>query len=141
MPDRVMFVQLKTGHDIDQGPAWISLVRFNRTWKTATWHGKTLRRSPGMFDANFYDVETDEEHWISGPHRDRRDPRYSSVKPTTTTMPASPTKRFSTAPRCRVESADERPLMPRVVRGVPLRDRLPGGARRINRDLAEARSC
>ena len=28
MPGRVMFVQLKTGHDIDQGPAWISVVRF-----------------------------------------------------------------------------------------------------------------
>lgn len=50
MAERVMFVQLKTGHDIDQGPAWISRVRFNRSWKTASWHGKTLRRWPGMFD-------------------------------------------------------------------------------------------
>ena len=81
MPERIMFVQLKTGHDIDRGPAWISLVRFNRTWKTATWHGKTLRRWPGMFDANFYDVETDEEYWISGPHRNKQDTRYSSVRP------------------------------------------------------------
>lgn len=30
-----------------------------------------------MFDANFYDVETNEEHWISGPHRDGRDTRFS----------------------------------------------------------------
>lgn len=82
MPDRVMFVQLKTGHDTDKGPAWISVVRFNRTWKSATWHGKTLRRWTGMFDANFYDVETNEEYWISGPHRDRRDTRYSSIRPT-----------------------------------------------------------
>lgn len=82
MPDRVMFVQLKTGHDIDQGPAWISVVRFNRTWKSARWHGKTLRRASGMFDANFFDVETDEEYWLSGPHRDRRDTRYSNVQPT-----------------------------------------------------------
>lgn len=36
MPDRVMFVQLKTGHNTDKGPAWISTVRFNRRWKTAT---------------------------------------------------------------------------------------------------------
>jgi len=82
VPARVMFVQLKTGHDIDKGPAWISVVHFNRTWKTATWHGKTLRRWPGMFDANFYDVETNEEYWISGPRRDQRDTRYSSVRPT-----------------------------------------------------------
>lgn len=82
MPDRVMFVQLKTGHDTDMGPAWISLVRFNRTWNTATWHGKTLRRATGMFAANFYDVQTNEEYWVSGPHRGRRDTRYGSVKPT-----------------------------------------------------------
>jgi len=82
MPDRIMFVQLKTGHDIDQGPAWISVVSFNRSWKTVRWHTKTLKRASGMFDANFYDVETDEEYWISGPHRDRRDTGYSSITPT-----------------------------------------------------------
>lgn len=81
MAERVLFVQLKTGFDTDQGPAWISVVRFNRTWKTAYWHGKTLRRWPAMFDANFYDVETDEEYWISGPHRDGRDTRYSRITP------------------------------------------------------------
>jgi hypothetical protein len=77
-----MFVQLKTGHNTDKGPAWISVVSFNRTWKTARWHGKTLHRWPGLFDANFYDVETNEEYWISGPRRDRFDTRYSSIKPT-----------------------------------------------------------
>jgi hypothetical protein len=82
MPDRVMFIQLKTGHNTDKGPAWISIVHFNRTWKTATWHGRRLHRCTGMFDANFYDLETDEEYWISGPHCDRQDTRYSSIRPT-----------------------------------------------------------
>ncbi len=77
-----MFGQLKTGYDIDQGPACISVVRLNRTWKTATWHGKTLRRWQRLFDANYYDVATPEEYWISGPHRDGRDTRYSSVRAT-----------------------------------------------------------
>lgn len=81
MPDRVMFVQLKTGYDTDQGPAWISIVRFNRSWKTARWHGRTLRRFQ-LNDANFYDVDSGEEYWLSGPHRDRRDTRYSSIRPT-----------------------------------------------------------
>ena len=76
-----MFVQLKSGYDTDMGPAWISVVRFNKSWKTAYWHGKTLRRWPGMYDANFYDVETRENYWISGPHRDRGDVRYSSIRP------------------------------------------------------------
>jgi hypothetical protein len=82
VPDRVMFVQLKTGHPLDKGPAWIRVVSFNRTWKTARWHGKTLHRWRGMFDANFYDAETNEEYWISGPHRDGRDTRFSSIQPT-----------------------------------------------------------
>ena len=82
MAERVMFVQLKTGHGTDMGPAWISRVRFNRSWKTAYWHGKTLRRSVGLIDGNFCDVESREEYWLSGPHRDRADTRYSSVRPT-----------------------------------------------------------
>ena len=67
---------------MDKGPAWISLVSFNRSWNTARWHGKVLRRAQGMFDANFYDEETDEEYWLSGPHRDRQDTRYSGIRPT-----------------------------------------------------------
>lgn len=34
-----------------------------------------------MFDANFYDVDTGEEYWLSGPHRDGQDVRYSNVQP------------------------------------------------------------
>ena len=82
MPDRVMFVQLKTGHNTDKGPAWISVVSFNRSWQTARWHGKTLHRWTGMFDANFYDIETEEEDWISGPRRDLGDMWGSTIKPT-----------------------------------------------------------
>ena len=76
-----MFVQLKTGYNTDQGPAWISRVRFTKSWQTAYWHGKTLRRQTGLFDANFYDVETHEEYWLSGPHRDQGDSRYSNIRP------------------------------------------------------------
>jgi hypothetical protein len=75
-----MYVQLKTGYDTDRGPAWISRVRFTKTWKTAYWHGRTLRRWQGA-SASFYDVETGEEYWLSGPKRDRTDGRYSSAPP------------------------------------------------------------
>jgi len=71
-----MFVQLKTGHDIDRGPSWIGWVEFNRTFKTARYRGRELRRWPGLFDANFFDVETKEKFWLSGPKRDRSDTRY-----------------------------------------------------------------
>jgi len=79
--DRVMFVQLKSGYGTDMGPAWISVVHFTKTWKTAYWHGKTLRRRTGTFDANFHDVETGQSYWLSGPHRDQSDVRYSTVRP------------------------------------------------------------
>ncbi|NLU71834.1 hypothetical protein HCC61_03895 [Streptomyces sp. HNM0575] len=81
MPRRIMYVQLKTGHDTDQGPSWIGWIRFSKTWKTAYFRGRTLRRGPGMSDANFQDVDTGEEFWVSGPKRDRTDGRYGRTEP------------------------------------------------------------
>lgn len=85
MADRIMYVQLKSGYDTDRGPAWISRVRFTRTWRTAYFHGRALARVTGTYranhDSNFYDVDTDEGFWISGPKRDRSDGRYSWQQP------------------------------------------------------------
>lgn len=85
MPERIMFVQLKSGHDVDAGPAWIGWVRFTRTWRTAYFHGRTLRRVTGTAgansDSNFFDTETGEEFWISGPKRDQTDTRYRHHAP------------------------------------------------------------
>ncbi len=39
-----------TGSSTDEGAAWISVVSFNRSWQTATWHGKTLRRDGPVRD-------------------------------------------------------------------------------------------
>ncbi len=64
--DRVMFIDLKTGHSGDSGPSWISLVRFNKSWKTAYWHGCWLARWEGP-DSNFFDLETNEEFWVFRP--------------------------------------------------------------------------
>jgi hypothetical protein len=76
-----MYVQLKTGYDTDRGPSWIAWVRFSKSWQTAYFHGRTLRRASGMPDANFYDEDTREKFWISGPKRDRSDGRYSRASP------------------------------------------------------------
>ncbi|MFC5285598.1 hypothetical protein ACFPM7_00915 [Actinokineospora guangxiensis] len=80
MARRIMYVQLKTGFDLDRGPSWIAWVRFSKTWRTAYLHGRTLRRWPGR-KGNFFDVETGEEFWVSGPKRDRADGRYGSTPP------------------------------------------------------------
>lgn len=88
MPDRIMYFQLKTGYDLDRGPAWIGSVRFSKTWRTAYFHDRTLARVTGTAranvdgDANFYDVDTGDLYWISGPKRDRTDGRYSAQQPT-----------------------------------------------------------
>ena len=76
-----MFVHLKSGYDTDAGPSWIARVRFSKTWQTAYFHGKTLHRFQGI-DSNFYDHETDEWYWLSGPKRDRSDGRFSAQVPT-----------------------------------------------------------
>ncbi|MBO1754840.1 hypothetical protein J4030_06910 [Allobranchiibius sp. CTAmp26] len=80
-----MHVQLKSAYDTDGGPAWITRVRFTRTWRTAYVHGRTLKRVTGTyranFDSNFYDVDSGEGFWISGPKRDRTDGRYSAQQP------------------------------------------------------------
>lgn len=85
MPDRIMYVQLKTGYDTDRGPSWIEWVHFSKSWRTAIVRGRTLHRVTGIayanHDANFYDVDTGEEFWLSGPKRDRTDGRYSSAQP------------------------------------------------------------
>ena len=85
MNDRIMYVQLKTGHNTDAGPSWSGWVRFTKTWRTAYFQGRTLRRVTGTahanFDANFYDIDNGEEFWISGPKRDRTDGRYSRQQP------------------------------------------------------------
>ncbi len=75
-----MYLQIKTGYDTDLGPAWISRVRFSKTWRTAYWRGRTLARFAGH-DSNFYDVDTREEFWMSGPKRDETDGRYSNALP------------------------------------------------------------
>jgi hypothetical protein len=75
-----MFVQLKSGYAVDRGPSWICWVDFNKTWETARFLGRELRRFQGI-DANFYDVATDEWFWLSGPKRDRSDLRYGPGQP------------------------------------------------------------
>jgi hypothetical protein len=75
-----MFVQQKSGFNTDAGPCWIGWVDFNRSWKTARFHDRELRRSQS-FDGNFVDVNTDEEFWLSGPKRDQTDARYKNTSP------------------------------------------------------------
>jgi len=74
-----MYIELKThdgGHD-DNGPAWISRVTFSKTGKMIYWRDKKLHRNRCRGGCgNYYDPETDEEYWISGPKKNGED-RYA----------------------------------------------------------------
>ncbi|MCC6493978.1 MAG: hypothetical protein IT424_13270 [Pirellulales bacterium] len=70
---QLVYVELKSGYS-DNGPAWIGWGRFTRTGRSLYFHDKMLQACKGGGIAgNFFDVETGEEYWVSGPKKDGRD--------------------------------------------------------------------
>jgi len=53
------------------GPARIGRVTFNRTGGTLYYKGQSFQSLRGQgFKANYFEKETMDEYWISGPRRD-----------------------------------------------------------------------
>lgn len=72
---RIMYIENKSGSL--NGLARIGRVTFNRTGKSLTYRGRTFQSLKGRgFKANYFDVETGEEFWISGPRKDGQDRLY-----------------------------------------------------------------
>jgi hypothetical protein len=65
------------------GSARIGRVTFSKSGATLYYHGKSFQSLKGNgFKANYFDVETGEHYWISGPRRDGQDGLYpTSVTP------------------------------------------------------------
>lgn len=64
------------------GPARISRVTFSRTGATLYYDGRSFQSLGGQgFKANYFDVETGEHYWISGPRRDGGDRLYGERLP------------------------------------------------------------
>lgn len=62
----IMYIELKSGQN-DNGPARIGRVTFSKSGKSVYYRGKRFQTCKGhAFCANFFDVETGEEYWISG---------------------------------------------------------------------------
>ena len=84
MKSRIMYVECKAGSLT--GDARIGRVTFSQTGKTIYYRGKAFASLKGRgFKANYYDVATGEEYWISGPKRDGSDRLYAG-KGTTVTV-------------------------------------------------------
>lgn len=75
MQPAIMYIENKAG-GVD-GPRRIGLITFSKTGKTLHYRGREFRSLAGRgFKANYYDVETGEEYWISGPKKRGGDKLY-----------------------------------------------------------------
>lgn len=80
MQSRIMYIENKSASL--NGDARIGRVSFSRTMRTMYYAGKEFLKVKNGFKHNCIDVETGEEYWISGYHKDGADRLYSSNKPT-----------------------------------------------------------
>lgn len=76
-----MYIENKAG-GLD-GPARIGRVLFSKSGQSLTYDGKRFHRLKGAgFKANYFEEETGEHYWISGPRKDGKDRLYeTSSKP------------------------------------------------------------
>ena len=79
MDSRIMYIELKSEQH-DRGPARIGRVAFSRTGRTVYYSGRRLERSRS-FNANYFDVATGEEYWISGCKRNGQDRHWAGGGP------------------------------------------------------------
>lgn len=77
---RVMYVERKA--DGLTGPARVGRVTYSKSGATIYYRGREFRSLKGTgFKANYYDTETREEYWISGPRKDGCDALYPTNIP------------------------------------------------------------
>jgi hypothetical protein len=73
----IMYIEGKDGLT---GPARIGRVTFSKTRKTVYYDGKKLQSLKGAgFKANYFDVETGKEYWVSRCRKDGHDTLYSGT--------------------------------------------------------------
>ena len=66
MSSDIKYIELKTGYS-DDGPAWIAKVEFSKSGKSIYFNNMLLKSLKGTgIGANYYDIETSEEYWVSG---------------------------------------------------------------------------
>lgn len=64
------------------GPARIGRVTFSKSGRSIHYGGRTFQSLEGSgFKANYFDVESGDHFWISGPRKDGADRLYGGSKP------------------------------------------------------------
>jgi hypothetical protein len=75
MKSRIMYIENKS-EGLDT-PGRIGRVTYSKSGATVYYKDQAFQSLKGTgFKANYYDMETDEEYWISGPHKDGNDRLY-----------------------------------------------------------------
>ena len=72
-----MYIESKAGGLT--GPGRIGRVQFSKTGATLYYGGKSFQSQKGSgFKSNYFDVETGEPYWISGPKKNGRNQLYAT---------------------------------------------------------------
>ena len=69
------YIELKTGYN-DNGPAWIGKVKLSKSGQTIYFNDKAFKKCHGVY-ANYYDIETGDEYWISNVKKDGTDRHWA----------------------------------------------------------------
>jgi hypothetical protein len=78
---RIMYIEKKSGFG-DNGPARIGLVTFSYSGRTIYYNGKSYQSCVGQGIAgNYFDTETGDEYWISGPKKNGQDRHWAGGGP------------------------------------------------------------
>ncbi len=76
LPGEIMYVEMKRGL---LGRARIGRIRFSKTRKTLYYSGKKLQSLKGGYKANYYDVESGMEYWVSKCKKNGSDTLYPGI--------------------------------------------------------------
>lgn len=77
MKGSIIYVELKSGCG-DRGPAWIGRAAGSKSGKTIYFNGKAFKSCKGRgIGANYFDMETGEEYWISRVKRNQQDRHWA----------------------------------------------------------------
>jgi hypothetical protein len=77
MKPRIMYIENKS--EGLNGRGRIGRVTYSKTGKTIYYAGKTFQTLKGSgYKANFYEVESGDEYWISGPKKNGQDRLYNT---------------------------------------------------------------
>lgn len=78
MRPRIMYIEDKSAGLV--GPCRIGRVTFSKTGATLRYGGRSFQSLKGHgFKANYFDTETGQHFWISGPREDGADGLYGRV--------------------------------------------------------------